>query len=569
MQPPEPTAGTEKPGRIFLALSAAALAVGVWRAWSLWFVNDDAFISFRYARHLAEGLGLVYNPGERVEGFTNFLWTLLVAGAMRLGADPVIFSVAVGILCFVATLALWAYVSWRLRAPGAIVLIPLTSLALACHRDMQVYATSGLETSLFTFLVSALFALLALGRTPWALLLAGVSAVLAMMTRPDAVIFLASAVVFVAATRRERLRRLAIFLLPVLLLFVPYWFWRAGYYGYFFPNAFYAKSINLPYYAQGLEYARLYFSTYYVLGLIPLLAVVILVARRNATPAAGTEAFWQPAMILAVLFAAAATVFNIRIGGDFMFARFFVPVTPMLYLIVELLIQRLPLRTLSVTATVAVIAMTLLRNDQFRDASKIGYIADEWQWYPANELRKTQQNGALLRTYFSGLPVRVAYWAGQAKLMYYADPYVAIEASAGLTDAVIAHREIGERGRPGHEKSAPPEYLVERGVHFLFGPLAPPPGPMPANLIVFDSIAAKIITYDDSIMSHMALRPGVQFIQFPEFLDRYIAGLGTQPREQVESDLRFFRTFYFNHNADAGREQAILTYLGRDADEQP
>jgi hypothetical protein len=42
---------------------------------------DDGFISFRYADHLARGQGLVYNIGERVEGYTNFLWVALLAAA--------------------------------------------------------------------------------------------------------------------------------------------------------------------------------------------------------------------------------------------------------------------------------------------------------------------------------------------------------------------------------------------------------------------------------------------------------------------------------------------------------
>ena len=64
-------------------------AIGLWRAIALAWVCDDSFISFRYALNLIEGSGLVYNPGERVEGYSNLLWTLLVALWMRLGADPV------------------------------------------------------------------------------------------------------------------------------------------------------------------------------------------------------------------------------------------------------------------------------------------------------------------------------------------------------------------------------------------------------------------------------------------------------------------------------------------------
>src|SRR6185437_4110074 len=69
---------------LLAALGAAALA---W-AWHLAWLCDDSFISFRYARNLAHGNGLVWNVGERVEGYTNFLWTVIAAGAIRAGLHP-------------------------------------------------------------------------------------------------------------------------------------------------------------------------------------------------------------------------------------------------------------------------------------------------------------------------------------------------------------------------------------------------------------------------------------------------------------------------------------------------
>jgi hypothetical protein len=69
------------------------------------YTSDDAYISFRYARNLGDGLGLVWNPGEHVEGYSNFLWVMILAGAYRLGADIVVsgrwlgfvFAVAAGL----------------------------------------------------------------------------------------------------------------------------------------------------------------------------------------------------------------------------------------------------------------------------------------------------------------------------------------------------------------------------------------------------------------------------------------------------------------------------------------
>ena len=77
----EPAGPRSPPAPAFLvACLLAAAAVG----FSLLVVGqgswcDDAFISFRYARNLFEGNGLVFNPGKRAEGYTNFLWCLLVA----------------------------------------------------------------------------------------------------------------------------------------------------------------------------------------------------------------------------------------------------------------------------------------------------------------------------------------------------------------------------------------------------------------------------------------------------------------------------------------------------------
>ena len=58
----------------------------VFFAWWNRFIQDDAFISFRYAENFARGAGLVWNAGERVEGYTNFLWTMLMGVVIIVGA---------------------------------------------------------------------------------------------------------------------------------------------------------------------------------------------------------------------------------------------------------------------------------------------------------------------------------------------------------------------------------------------------------------------------------------------------------------------------------------------------
>ena len=65
-----------------------------------WFLSDDCYISFRYARNLVEGHGLVYNPGERVEGFSNPLWVLLLAcGHLLTAVDTPTLARLLGLSC--------------------------------------------------------------------------------------------------------------------------------------------------------------------------------------------------------------------------------------------------------------------------------------------------------------------------------------------------------------------------------------------------------------------------------------------------------------------------------------
>ena len=111
---------------------------------------DDNFISFRYASNLVHGNGLVYNAGEYVEGYTNLLWTLLIAGAIALGASPELSSKALGIGFWLLLVGLLALHRWRQRERRPF--IPLAAALVLLMDDSQTWATGGLETSMFTFL---------------------------------------------------------------------------------------------------------------------------------------------------------------------------------------------------------------------------------------------------------------------------------------------------------------------------------------------------------------------------------------------------------------------------------
>src|ERR1700692_2518820 len=120
---------------------------------------DDAYITFRYARNLAEGLGLVYNPGEWVLGTTAPLWAILLAGGYLLGiTDLAWLATLLSAICDAASAVLLVALGLRLgwRPAGA----ALIGLAWALNPMSIAFATGGMETSLFV-----LMALVALGLT--------------------------------------------------------------------------------------------------------------------------------------------------------------------------------------------------------------------------------------------------------------------------------------------------------------------------------------------------------------------------------------------------------------------
>ena len=117
--------------------ASLAMILGVAGAARMAWVCDDAFISFRYAENLVRGLGLVYNAGERVEGYSNFLWTLGTALGMRLGVDPEQWTVVWGVIFYAATIVVLCELRRR-NAVGqglAAVGLPLAGLLAAVHGD--------------------------------------------------------------------------------------------------------------------------------------------------------------------------------------------------------------------------------------------------------------------------------------------------------------------------------------------------------------------------------------------------------------------------------------------------
>ncbi len=218
-----------KPAAPLLALGLVLGLAGAVRRASL---VDDAFISFRYARNFADGYGLVWNLGERVEGYTNFLWTLVI-GLLHRGTPweaPEI-GLALSLAALVGNLLIAFELGARLSAPqDGQRHVPLAVLALALHPVFLSFGTTGLETGFAALLVQAgLLALLSDHSG-----LAGLLLIAAALTRPDHGLFWVVGGVALAAQRRDpqELARYALTFLPLVLHLA----WRLNWYGEWSPT---------------------------------------------------------------------------------------------------------------------------------------------------------------------------------------------------------------------------------------------------------------------------------------------------------------------------------------------
>ena len=218
-------------------------------------VVDDAGISYAYARNLAFGHGLVAQPGAApVEGYSNFLWVVLLAPffALRL-FHPIITPKVISVLIVLGTFVLVDRALRVYRESSRLVtFLVLTSLAL--NTTFVVWTVSGLETALYVLLIFLLFfeclkAVVSHSFTPRTAILCGIISGAIAMTRPEGCLYLvAYPLVWCIglssprdALRRRALANPALFALVFLAAYGGFLLFRVLYFHDLFPNAYYAK----------------------------------------------------------------------------------------------------------------------------------------------------------------------------------------------------------------------------------------------------------------------------------------------------------------------------------------
>lgn len=530
-------------------------------AWGAW-LCDDSFISLRYAENLVAGNGLVYNAGEFVEGYTNLLWTLLLAGFAALGADPLEVARYLGLLPYAALALGLIRLSWSRSRDGRHHFVPLAAAYVLLAQDFRVWASGGLETMLFICLSVGGLALTR--RPPDSLrhpLAAGCLLALATLTRPDAVLFAGAgaASYWIPLSRvplKARLRASLAVAAPVALVLAVWIPFKLDYYGDVFPTAFYSKSVVESYFSQGIVYVGLYFLKNWIL----LLAVgLALLARLLGWGAPQRSDDWENLFWLAS--AGGFLAYLVWIGGDFMFARRLLPVIPMLLIVLEESLSRVEPEQRRRQASVVFLVATLLTVPLYGpQRPRIRGISDEPLYYPASIIETRREQAELTAKALAGIDVRVAFEGGMCVFGYFSRlPYL-VEMS-GLTQYSLAKLPLGQRGIPGHEKQPTEAWLQENDIQLVVRQTFPDQIPAPwslrlDDLVIDQKVHLRIQYYDRELMEQLRGRPGVQFLPIEEVIARSRRRMLSVSRTEAIDIYEKLDAYYFRQAGPKGLRDA-------------
>jgi len=313
--------------REYLPLLPAIAAYSL-LAWWLSFTQDDAYISYRYVANFLNGHGLVFNIGERIEGFTNFGWVVYLILWGGIGVGYITVSKITGFLLGAAVVVVTHLIAQEVFADNKNWFRYLPAYLVGTNLSLAYWSPAGLETAAFVFCVSlALLWYLQRNRLLIAALL------LAVWIRPEGAV-VAALLVLIEAIIEHRLPRFSLSCAAIaLILSLPFVGFKLIYYGSILPNPFYAKTgMSWQYLSAGAVYAGEFFRHYGFLGLG--LLILLLLHRRVSSQG---RALW--------LFMIGYSVYIVAIGGDVLKVhRFFLPIVGVSAVLAALAIERLSFR---------------------------------------------------------------------------------------------------------------------------------------------------------------------------------------------------------------------------------
>ncbi|TSA26567.1 MAG: tetratricopeptide repeat protein [Ignavibacteriales bacterium] len=315
------------------------------------FIQDDAYTSLRYVKNILDGKGLVFNEGERVEGYTNFLWIMILSGieflkrnfhlAFDLENTAQLLSIIFSICVLILTYILSKLINRKSESESSLAriiyelknLLPVSLLAFST--PMVYWGVSAMETTLFVSLILLSIILYLSGNDGKPNIAFVIVSVLNSLLRPEGLIFFVLIIFhkilfnYIDGREREGEKSLSIIFdkitrKEILFFLVPlatYIIFRWVYYGYPLPNTFYAKTeFTLQFLHRGIKYFYDFAHSYLLYGFVLILPVVLFknkITIKNFTLLFGLNISW--------------TVIVILIGGDVLpIHRFFLPIMPII-----------------------------------------------------------------------------------------------------------------------------------------------------------------------------------------------------------------------------------------------
>ncbi len=396
---------------------------------------DDAFISFRYSENFANGDGLVFNVGERVEGYTTFLWVFLLGIGHWLGMETVSLARVLAWMCVLGSIGLVAY-SYKFaervtKTESAVAIVLLCTCGI-----YTPWPSSGMEVTLFGLLILTTLALYssknAFGPTKQ-YVIAGISATLLVMTRPEGILLVA--ILGLHAAYRflvHKDRTLVWFVVSFAVIYGAYFVWRYSYYGYLLPNTFYAKvGSSGDQLLRGLEYLK-------GMGILiwPMVLLAVVALWRSTREGALL-------LRLSTAYLLVHVIYIWLVGGDCMPAfRFIAPLLPLLAILAAVGVMAISKMKAAAGLVVLVVAFNLYQ--MLYAFSITGHIKADKVAVRGKEvglwLKKNLPSGSLIATNTAGT------------IPYYSK--LPVVDMLGLNDVTIAHRAVADMGAglAGHEK---------------------------------------------------------------------------------------------------------------------
>lgn len=296
--------------RVVLIVSAMLIFItGVVAYW--FYTVEDAYINFRYCDNLLSGKGLVFNPGERVEGYTNFLWIIVISISRLLLPFPLAAKLP-GLLSGLALLLLL----YKMQCPKSSNGISgaIAALIVAICPGFQLWSVAGLETVFFTLLIVAAIYFHEKA-TEKMYVVSGVIFGLSTLTRPEGFLLFFLFCVSIVLLNLKKPQIVIRYVLGFAIIVIPHLLFRYLYYQSLIPNTYWVKGHRFQ--GGGLAYFQRYAA---MTGVFIVPAAFVGLVKKHL----------HHSILPLIVMGTGYLIYVYQIGGDWMpYGRFLIPALPL------------------------------------------------------------------------------------------------------------------------------------------------------------------------------------------------------------------------------------------------